>query len=672
MWHRGGRAGFGCAALVLLIAGMELLSFGAGGSLVGPFTGPVQASGAGPAGSVAGLAMFAQAATSLERGGGPSAGVQGRCDATDSGEVVCRGPSGGLRTEEGSALQLDGTAPPQWFNVTANISSHSSGGLPSVYEFGRMAYDPLLSELVLFDGCTYTRLVCPETNQTWTYNGFGWTNLTRTLTIAPSPRILEGMDFDPALGGVVLFGGSKGTNASLPSLSDTWLFNSTGWTNITSTLGNPGDEPGGGAGWTGGAMAFDPALNALVVVDGCSDFLCTSVYDHTWLLNASGWSEAAGPGDPGPTTSLYGSSAAYDPVDSDLVLFGGYDAGEGATSNLTFLLNSSGTWLNVTADDAGCAGGICYTPPGRDGGAMTWDAQLQSIFLTGGYDSTSQISLNDSWLFSNGTWLPANATGVTAPAGYDAVAQPAMPEESPSAAPIVIGGAGSCSPGCATNEWVYEVPPELTLTENHSIDDAGTPMAFNATSRAGTGSGLVVAWNVSFGDLLSSTPARKATDVSPFALLQYNVTHSYAAPGTVYPTVSLADFYYVVGTSSSPPVTLNPVLAATITASAETIHVGDTVTFSLALTGGTPPYTYFWSFGNGNNSTVENPPTQLYSTVGFGKVTFTATDSVGRHGYDKVIITVLSKSSPGFSLQDLYPYGSVSYTHLTLPTILLV
>ncbi len=564
----------------------------------------------------------------------------------------------------GSALRVDaGNAPPQWFNVTANLSAQSTKGLPSVYEFGRMAYDPLLSELVLFDDCTYTLLgtkACP-TNQTWTYNGFSWTNLTRSLPSAPSARILEGMDYDPMFGGVVLFGGSEGISPSLPSLSDTWLFNSTGWTNITSTLGNPEDEPGGGAGWTGGALAFDSALNALVVVDGCSDFSCSTVYDDTWLLNATGWSVAPGPGDPGPSTQLYGSSAAYDATDGDLILFGGYDVGEAATSNLTFLLTPAGAWVNVTSDDAGCAGTTCYTPPGRVESAMTWDGQLQAILLTAGYDSVTQSQLNDTWLFSNGTWLPANLTGVQAPAGYSPVDSPAMPEESSEVAPILIGGYGpSCSPGCAANEWVYEVPPEPTLRVTPTTTDAGTPVAFNATSTPGTGSGLVVSWNVSFGDGLSSTPARKATDVNASGTLYYNVSHSYAAPGTAQPSASLTDFYYIVGRYSPSPVTLNPVLAATINPSAETICVRGTVTFSVDVTGGTPPYAYFWSFGNGNNSTAEDPPTQQYPTVAFPKVIFTVTDSVGRHGYDKVVLTVHSCSSTGFTLQDLFPYGIIA------------
>jgi hypothetical protein len=589
---------------------------------------------------------------------------------TDGGEVTCQGTPGSTGTEAGWTLRLDaGNPSPQWFNVTDNISSHSSSGLPSVYGFGRMAYDPALSELVLFDSCTYNRCISPGTNETWTYNGFRWTNLTRLLPTAPSPRILEGMDYDPAFGGVVLFGGTETSNPSELSLNDTWLFNSTGWTNITSTVGYP-HQSGGGVTWTGGALAFDPALNALVAVDGCSDFSCSAVWDDTWFLNASGWSVAArGPGPSSPSTRLYGSSVAYDASDGDLVLFGGYDVGEAAVSNLTYLLNQSGSWVNVTSHDAGCVGTTCYTPPARQEGAMTWDGQLQAILLTTGYNPGTQSWLNDSWLFSNGTWLPANVTGLPAPAGYDPVAEPALSETSVPIAPIVLGGSGPCSPGCANNEWVYELPPAPKLSVTPAIADAAMPIAFNSTSTPGTGSGLVASWNVSFGDGDSSAPVRSATGLNASATLYYNVSHSYANPGTVVPTVNLSDFYYIVGSYSPPPVDLNPVITATITASAATIRVGSTDTFSAEVTGGTPPYSYFWSLGNGNNSTAENPPQQLYSTVSFPKITLTVTDSVGRHGYDKLILTVDAPPSHGFTLSDLYPYGIIAIAAVAVVAI---
>lgn len=608
--------------------------------------------------------MFQQAASSLERGEGPSGGVPGKCVASDSGEVTCQGTPRTTSIEAASVPRpAPGKALPEWFNVTANISAHSSNGLPSVYAFGRMAYDANLSELVLFDGCpSVPVLACPDANTTWTYNGISWTNWSGSFRSAhapsPSPRILEGMDYDPALGGVVLFGGTEYVDSTWISFDDTWLFNGTSaaprWTNITAAVGYPHQSGGGAVSWTAGALAFDPALNELVAVDGCSDLAlngCTSVWDDTWYLNAtSGWSAAsAAPG--GSSTHLYGSSAAYDESDGDLVLFGGYDAGEAATSNLTYLLNATGAWRNITSDDAGCVGTSCYTPPARQQSAMTWDGQLGGVFLTGGYDPGTESWFNDSWLFSNGTWLPANLTGLPAPAGYEPVAEPAMPETSEPLAPVVIGGSGPCSPGCATNEWVYEEPPQPSVTVTPMIGDAQMPIAFNSTLAPGSGSGTAGNWNVSFGDGFSSVPGRaRGVDTNASVPVIYDVNHSYADPGTYQPTVSWTDFYYIVGAYSSTPVTLNPVIAATIIASAETITVGSTVTFSADVTGGTPPYTYFWSFGNGNNSTAEDPPPQLYSTVGFPKVTLTVTDAVDRHGYDKLVLAVDPIPPPPFSL----------------------
>ncbi|MGC2289832.1 MAG: PKD domain-containing protein [Thermoplasmata archaeon] len=659
-------------AVVLLLAGLGLLPAGAGGSFPGPSRPSVHAGGIEPGGSGPAQAMLQQAASSLERGDGPSGGVPGRCDATDGGEMTCQGSPGSTGTGTGSVARADpGNASPRWFNVTANISAHSSSGLPSVYSFGRMAYDPLLTELVLFDGCPFAGSGCPDANQTWTYNGISWTNWTRSLPTAPSPRILAGMDYDPAFGGVVLFGGTEYSNSNWVSFNDTWLFNGTStsprWTNVTTTVGYP-HQPGGGAvSWTWGALAFDPALNELVAVDGCSDLAlngCSSVWEDTWYLNyTTGWSVASGPG--GSSTHLFGSSAAYDASDEDLVLFGGYDMGEAAASNLTYLLTPTDAWNNVTSDDAGCVSATCYTPPAREDSAMTWDGQLQAILLTAGLNPGTSTWFNDSWLFSNGTWLPASVTGLPAPAGYDPVAEPAMPETSAPLAPIVIGGSGACSSGCATNEWVYEVPPEPTLTVTPSIADAQMPIGFNSTLTPGTSSGIAGNWNVSFGDGFSSVPGR-ARGVNTSVPLSYDVNHSYASPGTFQPTTSWVDFYYIVGAYSPPSVFLNPVIETTIDASAETIIVGSTVTFSTNPTGGTPPYTYSWSFGNGNNSTAEDPPAQLYSTVGFPKITLTVTDSVGKHAYGKSLLTVSVKPGPPVSLA---PYVIVAIAAVAVVVI---
>ena len=635
------------------------------------------AQGAGPqapAGMASSDVAVRAAVSSLAHGGGPAHGISTDCAVRAGGEATCGGtpiqPAGdaGATGVASTPRSASPTTTPQWYDVETNLSTESGGKVPSVEFAGRMAYDPLLSEVVLFDGCTYP--VCPD-NQTWTYNGISWTDLTSPHASAPSPREGAGLDYDPLLGGVVLFGG---TNQKV-NFNDTWLFTGAGWSNITATVGIPQKVGGGDIAWSWGAMAFDPALDTMVVVDGCADPLCSDVWNYTWFLNAGRWGGAApGPGALTNLTALAYSSAAYDAAGRDLILFGGFDARSNTSSNDTFLLNASRDWVNITSDDAGCVDSVCYTPPGRDSEGMTWDSQLDAIFMTDGYNATKGPSgtgtlLNDSWIFSGRVWLPANLTAPSAPSGYCPAAQPAMPESSNNVAPIIIGGSGPCSPGSSTSEWVYEVPPQPTLTALPPRFDLGTSTTFNASWSLGTGSGIVATWNVSFGDGQYNSPARSMVGENTSTAYSQTISHTYGAAGTFQANVTWTDFFYVSGTFSVPSVTVYPGLVATIDASATSITAGESVTFSTAPAGGDPPYWYAWSLGDGTTSTARDPPTHTYSNAGFYTVDLTVTDNTGQPVKSTVVITV---ATPGIHLSSTDIYLIVAIVFVVVATLVAV
>ncbi len=54
--------------------------------------------------------------------------------------------------------------------------------------------------------------------------------------------------------------------------------------------------------------------------------------------------------------------------------------------------------------------------------------------------------------------------------------------------------------------------------------------------------------------------------------------------------------------------------------------VGNNVTFVATLSGGTTPYRFLWTFGDGTTSTAGRP-THTYQTIGIYSVTLTVTDS---------------------------------------------
>ncbi|HEY6237801.1 MAG TPA: kelch repeat-containing protein, partial [Thermoplasmata archaeon] len=103
-----------------------------------------------------------------------------------------------------------------------------------------------------------------------------WTDLTSQLSAAPSGRALTSMGYDPLLHEIVLFGGY---DPFLPAAGDTWTFNASGWTDITSSLATA--PP---ARW-GSSLVWDPNAPALVLFGGRDS---SSFYNDTWRFNATG------------------------------------------------------------------------------------------------------------------------------------------------------------------------------------------------------------------------------------------------------------------------------------------------------------------------------------------------------------------------------------------------
>src|SRR5215467_4270236 len=77
--------------------------------------------------------------------------------------------------------------------------------------------------------------------------------------------------------------------------------------------------------------------------------------------------------------------------------------------------------------------------------------------------------------------------------------------------------------------------------------------------------------------------------------------------------------------------------------------VGQTVTFTSSVSGGTSPFTYSWNFGD--SSTGSGPsPTHAYSSQGSFTVTLTVTDSKGLTGTTSNTVTVGGSVSPDFTM----------------------
>ena len=144
---------------------------------------------------------------------------------------------------------------------------------------------------------------------------------------------------------------------------------------------------------------------------------------------------------------------------------------------------------------------------------------------------------------------------------------------------------------------------------------AGESIAFTATASGGT---IPYTFSWTWGD---GTP--NGAGQSP--------THTFAAAGTYLVTLRVTD-----SATPSPRVVnvppksvlVTPVLAGNFTFTPTAPSAGDVVSFQGTATGGTGPYQFLWTFGDGGTGTGATV-THVFATAGTYTVTLTVSDSAG-------------------------------------------
>jgi len=154
---------------------------------------------------------------------------------------------------------------------------------------------------------------------------------------------------------------------------------------------------------SGASSAYDVADGFVLVFGGLTDALTPSSLSLEYR-NGS-WSALSGSAATPP--GRWGASMVYDPVEREVVLFGGCTiAACGPTLSDTWTF-SRGQWTDVTSS----AG----SPPAARGESyFAWCDLLGAAVLFGGEAGTTPFrDLNDTWTFSAGHWtnLTSNLTG---------------------------------------------------------------------------------------------------------------------------------------------------------------------------------------------------------------------------------------------------------------------
>jgi hypothetical protein len=278
-----------------------------------------------------------------------------------------------------------------------SITNHS-GTPPAARQAYGMAYDPILGVTLLFGGNSAAGFALGDT---WEFVGGLWKNLNLTGSAAPPARWSEGLVYDPALGGIVMFGGQSGYISSCGiacAFNDTWLFNGTGWHNLNLTVApSPQAAPG---------LVYDSHDGYGLLV---SDPVGMPTYTEEWRFVGATWVN--------DTATMKGALPnrgfvqADDAADGYVLMFGGSSGCNGL--GLTWMYRN-GTFHNLTSRQTA-------TPAAVDGSrAISYDPRVRGVVMTGGYSNACHVS-NQTWLFHRGLWVNVSTqTGTAIPGRWDA------------------------------------------------------------------------------------------------------------------------------------------------------------------------------------------------------------------------------------------------------------
>jgi hypothetical protein len=538
------------------------------------------------------------AVASLSAGGGPAAGRPAACTTGGAGTVSCSlGPA-------------PSAGPSASGRVWTDLSTVLGADQPSPRWLGQMAYDPVDKYVVLFGGDNES--VSGAYDDTWTYAGGVWTELNPAAT--PPGRYVGGMTWDAADGYILMFGGHDYPSGT--TLNDTWTFIHGVWTELYPTV-----TPA--ARWRF-VMSYDPA-DGYVLLFGGTDSTGATYYADTWEYLAGNWTDLTKKVTGAPAAT-YRAEMAYDPIGGYLVMFGGCtqvtcpDQSTYTYHNLTWKLLSPST-----------------KPSARMYFGFTYDSVIGGIVLFGGATtSVETTTVQDTWAFSNGTWVQLTGLG-TAPSdrGFVTMAFDGFDNYT-----LLFGGATSGTTTVPLGDtWILgpEVLARLNITPG--AVDLGQQTVINATPLAAHGTvsfnytGLPFGCNNTDVSVLNCTPL----EAGPYVV----TVHDNSTAGGE----SNASAGLTVGTD--PAIT-------SFTANRTTVTAGSSIQLTVAATGGSAPYHYGYSGLPPGCSTSNSPaPICSPSTGGSYTIQVTLQDAANFQVTSTVAITVNVK--PAVSLVEADP-----------------
>lgn len=508
-----------------------------------------------------------------------------------------------LALESGGALpsasgpQLGGSYPAGDPFLFTNLTPYTNAG-PGPRYLSSMAWDPADHEVVMFSG--FGELNRPY-DDTWTYNltTSTWTNVT-SLGPQPPPRAGGVMVYDPVGGVVMLYGGiSVHPNGFQFPTSCTWTFHAGIWTNITGTLSSSPPR------WFLPAYTTDTWDHEDILYGGIT-FTATGlqIFSGLTYTYANGvWTNLTPSLAQSPGLWIYGGFTD-DPADNGALYNGGALAYSSYFADVTWVFHAN-TWTNVTraiAPPAEVLGDLGYVPANH---TVVWDQGLWANPNTMGFSKGGLV-----WVWQHDAWVNITSEVPNLPAYNCGAATTSTP--GPEGGSLAYGGEdATCAPGQLTDNFeLVSAAIQVNATLGPLSLDAGGAVTFSGNSSGGIMS-ATSGWN--FGDGTSSS-------------LGWG-RHTYTSAGA-YTATFWAKDAFGYSASRSFTVDVNGTLAALATANRLAVDVGQSVAFTGTVVGGTGPFTYDWTFGDGGHATVADP-VHTYTAPGADHAWLNVTDASG-------------------------------------------
>jgi cysteine-rich repeat protein len=258
-------------------------------------------------------------------------------------------------------------------------------GSKPVVAYAGLTYDVKNQRIVLHGG--YSTGTGAELGAMWAWNGTTWTNLGAQSPLARGSHVFVNVGDS-----IVMSAGRQGSGVT-DALGDTFIYNGTSW------------SPPGDMGTRQYAAATNDFVHARVLAFGGLN-ASNVAQNSLWAITRSGMKSLA----TGPTARA-GMAFAYNPLQDELLLFGGRSGGLGTSIGETWEGRDNFNWNQRTA-------GTQPTP--RSDAGLAFDGSKMIMF--GGFTTAST---NETWAYDGSAWTNLGANGPSArteaAVGYDPV-----------------------------------------------------------------------------------------------------------------------------------------------------------------------------------------------------------------------------------------------------------